>query len=161
MLGPANSGKLGRVLDWWQELSAARPLLVVPTGPDAHTLSSEMAQRTSALVGQSSAVTFDGLVRLLLRRSPRYAGDLERSLLVSHVLHDKPPHAPGFSVRFPGIIAAAGSFLVQLGDSGRSRRGDRALARTVGVSGRDGSPFWPVTSGDFSVTTVLCEIAWV
>ncbi len=119
LLGPANTGKLGRVLDWWQERSAIRPLLVVPTGPDAHALSTEMAQRTGALFGQSSAVTFDGLVRLILRRSPGYAGDLERSLLISHLLHERPPLSPGFAVRFPGIVAATGSLLVQLGDSGR------------------------------------------
>jgi hypothetical protein len=75
ILGPANSGKLGRVLEWWESRLEHRPLVVVPTGPDARSLSAEMAARTGALVGQSPAVTFDGLVYLLLGRTPRYAGD--------------------------------------------------------------------------------------
>jgi len=108
------------VLDWWEARLASRPLVVVPTGPDARSLSTEMAQRRGALVGQSPALTFDGLVRLLLRRSPRYAGDFERSLLISRLLQDSPPLAPGFSARFPGVVAVAGSLLEQLGDSGRS-----------------------------------------
>ncbi len=120
ILGPANSGKLGRVLEWWEARLVSQPLVVVPTGPDARGLSAEMAQRVGALVGQSPAVTFDGLVRLLLGRSSRYAGDFERSLLLSQLLADSPPRAPGFSVRFPGVAAVAGSLVEQLGDSGRS-----------------------------------------
>ena len=120
VLGPANSGKLGLVLAWWEARLASRPLIVVPTSPDARNLSAEMAQRAGALVGQAPAITFDGLVRLLLGRSPHYAGDFERSLLISQLLYDSPPHAPGFSARFPGTVAVAGALLEQLGDSGRS-----------------------------------------
>ncbi len=120
ILGPANSGKLGHVLGWWEARLGSRPLVVVPTGPDARGLSAEMAQRAGALVGQSPAITLDGLVRLLLGRSPRYAGDFERSLLISQLLHERPPQAPGFSARFPGVVPAAGSLLEQLGDSGRT-----------------------------------------
>jgi RecB family exonuclease len=119
ILGPANSGKLGRVLNWWESRLASHPLVVVPTGPDARSLSAEMAQRAGTLVGQSPATTFDGLVRLLLGRSPRYAGDFERSLLISQLLSDSPPQTPGFSARFPGVVAVVGSLLEQLGDSGR------------------------------------------
>jgi RecB family exonuclease len=120
VLGPANAGKLGRVLRWWDERRALKPLVVVPTGPDARGLSAEMAQRRGALVGQSPAITFDGLVRLLLGRSPQYAGDFERSLLITHLLHERPPQAPGFSPRFPGTTGVVASLLQQLGDSGRS-----------------------------------------
>jgi RecB family exonuclease len=120
ILGPANSGKLGQVLEWWQTRLHSRPLIVVPTGPDARSLSREMAQRAGALVGQSGAVTFDGLVRLLLRRPEPYAGEFERSLLISTLLHEHPPQASGFSARFPGMVSAVSSLLEQLGDSGRS-----------------------------------------
>jgi RecB family exonuclease len=130
VLGPANSGKLGRVLDWWEGRLDERPLIVVPTGPDARGLSAEMAQRAGALIGQSPAITFDGLMRLLLGRSPFYADDFERSLLISWLLRDKPPRAPGFSPRFPGTAAVVGSLLEQLGDSGRSpEQIDRSLER--------------------------------
>ncbi len=127
VLGPANSGKLGRVLGWWRERIALHPLIVVPTGPDARSLSAEMARKAGALVGQSPAVTFDGLVRLLLDRSPRYAGDFERTLLVGHLLREEPPQAEGFSPAFPGIAGAAAALLEQLGDSGRSPEALRRL----------------------------------
>jgi RecB family exonuclease len=120
IIGPANSGKLGRVLRWWDERQTLKPLIVVPTGPDARGLSAEMARRRGALVGQSPAITFDGLVRLLLGRSPQYAGDFERSLLITHLLRERPPQAAGFSPRFPGTAGAVASLLEQLGDSGRS-----------------------------------------
>ena len=130
VLGPANSGKLGRVLEWWEARLVSRPLVVVPTVPDAGRLSAEMAQRSGALVGQSPSVTFDGLVRLLLGRSPRYAGDFQRLLLISLLLHESPPRAAGFSARFPGIVGVAGSLVEELGDSGRSPEEiDRALSR--------------------------------
>jgi RecB family exonuclease len=120
VLGPPNSGKLGHVLRWWEERQSLQPLIVVPTVPDARALSVEMAQRRGALVGQSPAVTFDGLVRALLGRSPDYAGDFERSLLVAHVLRENPPKAQGFSARFPGTTTVVAGLLEQLGDSGRS-----------------------------------------
>ncbi len=119
VLGPANSGKLGHVREWWRARQAFQPLVVVPTAPDARSLSVEMAQEWGPLVGQSPAVTFDGFIRSLLGRSPRYAGDFERSLLVSHLLREEPPQAPGFSPRFPGMAGVASSLLQQLGDSGR------------------------------------------
>ena len=137
ILGPANSGKLGRVLVWWQERLALQPLIVVPTAPDARSLSAEMAQRQGALVGQSPATTFDGLLRLLLKRSPRYAGDFERSLLVSYLLCEEPPRAPGFSARFPGTAGVVASLLQQLGDSGRSPEEiSRLLARWASTDAR-------------------------
>ena len=120
ILGPANSGKLGRVLGWWEERQALKPLIVVPTGPDARELSAEMAQLQGALVGQSPAITFDGLVRELLGRSPQYAGGFERSLLVAHLLRVQPPQAPGFSPQFPGTAGVVASLLEQLADSGRA-----------------------------------------
>jgi ATP-dependent helicase/nuclease subunit B len=120
VLGPANSGKLGRVLQWWEERQERKPLIVVPTMPDARSLSVEMAQRRGALVGQSPATTFDGLVRELLGRSPKYVGAFERSLIVSHLLREEPPRAPGFSARFPGMAGVVSTLLQQLGDSGRS-----------------------------------------
>jgi hypothetical protein len=120
ILGPANSGKLGRVLRWWEERQALKPLIVVPTGPDARGLSAEMAQRRGALVGQSPAITFDGLVHLLLGGAPQYAGDFERSLLITHLLRERPPQAPGFLPRFPGTTGVVALLLEQLGDSGRS-----------------------------------------
>ena len=118
--GPPTRASWAACSGWWQARFASQPLIVVPTAPDARGLSAEMAQAGRALVGQSPAITFDGLVRLLLGRSPRYAGDFERSLADLLSLAREPPQAPGFSARFPGTAAVAGSLLQQLGDSGRS-----------------------------------------
>ena len=68
VVGPANSGKMGLALEWWNERLSERPVIVAPTGPDARELSMEMARRTGGVIGQSPALTFDGLVRLLIER---------------------------------------------------------------------------------------------
>lgn len=119
ILGPANSGKMGRVLDWWQERLPLRPLVVLPTGPDALQASAEMAQRAGGLVGQAPAVTFDGLVRQVLGRSPRYATDLQRTLIVSRLLRDLPVGALGGAGLLPSLAPSLSLLLQQLSDSGR------------------------------------------
>jgi RecB family exonuclease len=130
MVGPANSGKMGRVLEWWQERLAWRPVVVVPTGPDAWELSAEMAQRVGGLVGQSPAVTFDGLVRLLLGRSPRYAGDFERTLLVSRLFQSTRTDSLRRAGHLPGLATSLSMLLLQLSESGKTPEEiDAILAR--------------------------------
>lgn len=119
LLGAANSGKLGRVLEWWQQRLPGRPVVVVPTAPDAAELTAEMVRRVTGLIDQAGAVTFDGLVRLLLGRSPRYATDLERDLVVSKALREVPTTALAGSTRLPGAVPALASLLRQLSESGR------------------------------------------
>ncbi len=63
-----------------------------------------MAERTGGLVGQSQAVTFDGLVRLILGRSPRYATDLERALIAARLLHGLDLEALGSHAHLPGSV---------------------------------------------------------
>ena len=130
LLGPANSGKLGRVLQWWGARLAERPVLVTPTTPDARELTAEMVRRAGALIDQSAAVTFDGLVRLLLARSPRYATDLERDFILSRLLRDTPLAALQGASRLPGSVKALANLLQQLGESGREpEEVDGILAR--------------------------------
>lgn len=130
VLGPANSGKMGHVLDWWQRRSAARPVLVTPTGPDAGALSAEMARVTGGVVGQSPAQTFDGLVELILGRSPRYASDFEFSLILSRLLREPRTEALGGAVHLPGTATALAALLRELGESGRTPEElDRILAQ--------------------------------
>jgi RecB family exonuclease len=120
LLGPANSGKLGLVLEWWRERLAQKPVLVTPTGPDARELTAEMAHRAGALIDQVPATTFDGLVRLLLGRSPRYASALEQEVVVSRVLAATSTDALGEAASLPGAAEALKVLLQQLGESGRS-----------------------------------------
>ena len=134
ILGPANSGKMGRVLDWWQERLALRPLMVLPTAPDALQASAEMAQRAGGLVGQDPAVTFDGLVRQVVGRSPRYATDLQRTLIATGLLRDLPVRALGAAERHPSLAPSLSLLLQQLSDSGRRPEEiDAALRRWATV----------------------------
>ncbi len=118
ILGPANSGKQGLILDWWQQRLPEKPVVVAPTAPDARRLSLEMAERTGGLVGQSQAVTFDGLVRLILGRSPRYATDLERALIAARLLHSLDLEALGSHAHLPGVGTGLVGLLDQLRESG-------------------------------------------
>jgi ATP-dependent helicase/DNAse subunit B len=121
---------MGRVLEWWRDRLPLRPVVVAPTEPDALELSTEMVRRAGALVGQSLALTFDGLVRLVLQRSPRYVTDFERSLILSRLLRDTPVQALGHAVRLPGLAKTLGALLQELGESGRTPDElDRVLAQ--------------------------------
>ncbi|MBN1629844.1 MAG: PD-(D/E)XK nuclease family protein [Thermoleophilia bacterium] len=119
VIGPANSGKMGYLMNWWRERMRLAPVVVTPTVPDARELSREMAKRAGGLVGQSPALTFDGLVRLVLGRSPRYASDLERSLLLLRILRQVPLEVLGSTLPFPGLPTALAALLQQLSESGR------------------------------------------
>jgi RecB family exonuclease len=130
VLGPPNSGKRGLVLEWWQERLPLGPVVVMPTGPDAEDMSAEMARRTGGLVGQSSAVTFAGLVRLVLGRPCRYAYEFERTLLVSQLLRGTELETLDRAGHLPGVVSALAVLLLQLGESGRSpEEVDNILAR--------------------------------
>jgi len=140
VVGPANSGKQGLVLDWWQERLTRRPVVVVPTGPDAHQVSLEMAGRLGGLVGQDRALTFDGLVRLVLGRSPRYATDLERTLIAGRILRETRLEALSASMHLPGVVTGLVELLEQLWQSGRDRDDlDRVLARWAVSDPRSGA----------------------
>jgi hypothetical protein len=106
-----------RALEWW-ETRLGSPAASSPHGARCPQSFGRMAQRTE-LWSVVITITLDGLVRLLLGRSPRYAGDFNARSW-SQLLHENPPRAPGFSARFPGVVAVAGTLLEQLGDSGRS-----------------------------------------
>jgi RecB family exonuclease len=78
-----------------------------------------MVRRLGGLFNQAGAVTFDGLVRLLIERAPRYASDLERDFVLTRLLHEVPTTALAGSAGLPGAVAALALLLRQLGESGR------------------------------------------
>jgi ATP-dependent helicase/nuclease subunit B len=120
VLGPPNSGKRGLALEWWQERLDDRPLMVMPSAPDARDMSTEMARRMGGLVGQSAALTFAGLVRLVLDRPCRLVGEFERTVLISQSLRAAPLEALDGVAHLPGVTGAAAKLLQDLGESGRS-----------------------------------------
>jgi RecB family exonuclease len=119
VLGPPNSGKRGLALEWWQERMERRPLVVMPTAPDARDMSAEMARRMGGLVGQAPALTFMGLVEAVVSRSAELVGEFERALLVAEALRSVPLEALGPVAQLPGVSSAAGTLLQELGESGR------------------------------------------
>src|SRR5215213_11920785 len=64
--GPANAGKLRRLLDDYVEALPAEPVLIVPTRPDVDLVERELVDRCGALLG-GSVVTFDDLFRRIAR----------------------------------------------------------------------------------------------
>ena len=51
--GPANAGKLRRLLDAYVEALPAEPVLIVPTRPDVELVERELVARAVALLGGS------------------------------------------------------------------------------------------------------------
>lgn len=140
VVGPANSGKQGVVLDWWQRRLLEKPVVVAPTTPDARQLSLEMAERTGGLVGQDQAVTFDGLVRLVLARPSRYARDIERTLIAARLLNGTRLEALAAHAHLPGAAGGLAGLLEQLRDSGLEPEAlDGVLARWATIEPRHAS----------------------
>ena len=134
LLGPTNSGKMGLVLDWWEERVQREAIVVAPTTPDARELTAEMVRRAGALFGQPPAVTFDGLVNLVLGRAPRYASELEANLVLSEILREAPLEALRRVADLPGTVTALATLLRQLGESGKDgAEVERALTRWAAV----------------------------
>ena len=145
VLGPANSGKMGFALRWWEERLARRPVVVVPTGPDSASLNLEMVQRAGALIAQAPAVTFDGLVSHILGRRPRYLSGFQREAILQRLLREIPTGSLKAVSALPGAASALGSLLLELEESGQrpevlqkalerwrdSRQPDSALAADI------------------------------
>ncbi|HLA81997.1 MAG TPA: hypothetical protein VJP78_10355, partial [Thermoleophilia bacterium] len=119
MLGPPNSGKMGRVLEWWHDRLALNPVVVAPTGPDAQELTLEMLRRVGALVGRSPSLTFDGLVAEALGERPRYASSFQRDLILKRILDETPLRSLAAVAGFPGTLTALSALLRRLEESGR------------------------------------------
>ena len=130
VLGPPNSGKMGYVLEWWHERLPLRPIVVVPTGPGAHELTVEMVRRAGALIGQSPALTFDGLVRAILRSAPRQPTEFERVLIMSRLLRRTTLRSLDRVASLPGAATSLAALVIQLDESGKSgEEVDRILRR--------------------------------
>ena len=106
VLGPANSGKMGLALRWWQERLSRRPVFVVPTGPDTVNLNLEMVRRAGALIAQSPAVTFDGLVALVLGSRPHYLSGFQREIVLQRLLQEIPVRSLEGAAALPGAVPA-------------------------------------------------------
>ena len=158
-MGPTNSGKMGSVLDWWEEHALREAIVVAPTAPDARDMTVEMVRRAGALFGQSPAVTFDGLVTLVLRRVPRYATELEAALVLSEILGEAPLEALRSAAELPGTVIALATLLRQLRESGKDgAEVERALLRWAAVEPRAAALAGDIRRLAAEQTRVLAEL---
>jgi hypothetical protein len=140
VLGPPNSGKRGLVLEWWQERLVLRPVVVMPTAPDAENMSAELAHRTRGLVGQSLAVTFAGLVKSVVGRPLRYAEEFERTVIVSRLLRSTALEALDSAAHLPGVTSALAALLLEFGESGKAPEEITALLDQWALARPDSAP---------------------
>lgn len=107
LVGPANAGKVERLLEQFSAVLDRHPFLVVPTVGDITRLQRDLLRRSPALFG-GKVGTFDDLFRELAGRSSTRSllGDAERRLLVRSLLDRAQLDAFSRSARFGGFVDA-------------------------------------------------------
>src|SRR3972149_676229 len=93
LAGPANAGKVARLLDRYVEVIDREPFLVVPSRADVDPAERDLLERVPALLGGKIG-TFDDLfarVRALAGEGEeRVIGDTQRRLLLADVIRRAP-----------------------------------------------------------------------
>ena len=118
LVGPANAGKVERLLDGYLAALNRDPVLIVPNRPDVEWAERELLARRRGLIG-GWICTFPDLFERIAEAHParrRVASDVQQS----------------FAIR----RAVARTALNGLGDSARSRRSSRACCRRTSFGGR-------------------------
>ena len=113
LVGPANAGKVSRLLERYLEAIESDPYLIVPNRPDVDRAERWLLGRTGALFGGGIG-TFDDLFRRVARANGGHrqvVGDAQRRLLLRRVVARA---APGGSARFAGFADALGSTVAEL-----------------------------------------------
>jgi ATP-dependent helicase/DNAse subunit B len=111
LVGPANAGKVARLLDRYLEALDRDPFLIVPNRADVSRVEHDLLARRPALLGGSIG-TFDDLFRRIRQNAggpsrPRLT-DAQRSLLLSRVVAEATLNGLGPSSRYPGFADALG-----------------------------------------------------
>ena len=105
LVGPANAGKVSRLLDRYLEDLGREPFLVVPNRAEVDRVERDLLSRRPALLGGTIG-TFDDLFDLVGRgdgRERRVATDAQRALVVRRVLAGASLNGLGPSARFAGF----------------------------------------------------------
>jgi ATP-dependent helicase/DNAse subunit B len=106
--GPANAGKLRRLLDAYAEALPAEPVLIVPTRPDVDLVERELVARCGALLG-GSVVTFDDLFRRVAAGdddSTPAATEAQTALVLARVVGSTRLNGLAASARSRGFVDA-------------------------------------------------------
>src|SRR5918998_392048 len=122
LVGPANAGKVARLLDRYLAAADRSPVLIVPNRADVERVERDLLARSPGLLGGWIG-TFDDLFERIGRtgrrgdRRPRI-GEAQRSLLLARVASEaggRDGTAGWRSARFPGFADAPGGAIAHLG----------------------------------------------
>ena len=105
LVGPANAGKVSRLLDRYLENLGREPFLVVPNRAEVERVERELLSRQPVLLG-GEVGTFDDLFARIARaegRERRVVTDAQRALLLRRVLAGASLNGLGPSARFTGF----------------------------------------------------------
>jgi ATP-dependent helicase/DNAse subunit B len=106
--GPANAGKLRRLLDAYVAALPDEPVLIVPTRPDVELVERELVARCGALLG-GSVGTFDDLFRRIAAGADdglRAATDAQAALVLARVVASTSLNGLSASARSHGFVDA-------------------------------------------------------
>ena len=113
LAGPANAGKVARLLERYLGALDSDPFLIVPNRPDVDRVERELLRESGALMGGSIG-TFDDLFRRIGRSNGerrRVVTDSQRTLLLRQVVQQA---SLGRSARFTGFADALGATVAEL-----------------------------------------------
>jgi ATP-dependent helicase/DNAse subunit B len=117
LVGPANAGKVARLLDRYLEALDRDPFLIVPNRPDVDRVERDLLARNPALLGGSIG-TFDDVFRRIRERagsrSRPQLTDAQRSLLLARVVSAAQLNGLGSSARYPGFAEALGAAVADI-----------------------------------------------
>src|ERR671915_107553 len=107
LVGPANAGKVARLLDRYLETIDREPVLVVPNRFDRERVERDLLARRPALLGGTIG-TFDDLFASIARGNGGHrpvATDAQRALVLRRALHSAPLNGLAASARYGGFAA--------------------------------------------------------
>jgi ATP-dependent helicase/DNAse subunit B len=117
LVGPANAGKVARLLDRYVAALDRGPFLVVPNRSDVDRVQRELLSRSPALLGGSIG-TFDDLFERILTLAPGSRrpslGPLQRRLVLSRAIGGTELGRLAASARFGGFAESLGDALAEL-----------------------------------------------
>ena len=150
LVGPANAGKVSRLLDRYVQALDQEPCFVVPNRSEVERTERELLERTPALLGGWIG-TFDDLFELIARRGQPVGlvTSQQRRLVLRGVVAAERLTALGRSSRFDGFVETLGDALGELeagllepgdsnGELGALHRAYRAELATLGLTDREG-----------------------
>jgi len=114
--GPANAGKVARLLKGYLAQLDRDPVLIVPNRPDVERVERELLAQAPALFGGTIG-TFDDLFSRLAREAPgrrTLATEAQRGLILRRAVASASLNGLGPSARFPGFVEALGASLSEL-----------------------------------------------